>query len=101
MKNSAAANLAFEGTELTQLASELRDAYEHLDGLCSELSNGGIVQARDIEPAIAQAVPMLRLAASMLETFNLIGDGPQVTSPRAGAGGGAGSKTVSQNPLLI
>jgi hypothetical protein len=89
MKNNAAENPAAEGNELSDLASELRDTYELLDRLCTQLKGGGIVQARDIEPTVAQAVPKLRHAVMWLNSVSMVRDSR------------ADSKRVSKNPLLI
>jgi hypothetical protein len=74
MNNKAAENLASESDQLRHLASDLREAYMVLDKLCSQLEGGGIVQARDVEPAVAQTVPKLRRAVAVLNTVTMIGD---------------------------
>ncbi len=74
MNNKAVENLVSESDQLRHLASDLREAYLVLDKLCSQLEGGGIVQARDVEPAVAQTVPKLRRAVAVLNSVTMIGD---------------------------
>ena len=74
---------------LYELADDLNEICASLDELCVALQGGGIVQARDIEPSLASAVPKLRRAvatlndASAREDRNGRDDGDSATgSPR-------------------
>jgi hypothetical protein len=51
---------------LRSLATDLHEVYSMLSELSSHLEGGGIVQARDVEPAVSKAVPRLRNAVAML-----------------------------------
>ena len=74
MNNNVAANLASESNQLRLLASELREAYTLLDHLCKQLEGGGIIQARDVEPTVAKAVPTLKHAVAVLNSVTMIGE---------------------------
>ena len=82
-------------SQLHDLTNDLREVYGLLDDLCSQLKGGGIVQARDVEPAISQAMPRLRRAVIALNAETMIANDRErrkrqrrFTSP-------------GQNPLLI
>lgn len=61
--NSTSQESAFT---LRGLATDLHEVYSMLNELSSHLEGGGIVQARDVEPAVSKAVPRLRNAVAML-----------------------------------
>ena len=65
-KNTATAG-GSTNDQLQHLATDLGEVYNLLHGLCSKLAGGGIVQARDIEPSVARAVPKLRRAVADAE----------------------------------
>jgi len=79
--------------QLRYLATDLHEVYSLLNELSLQLEGGGIVQVRDVEPAVSMAVPKLRsavaalYAASKHEDIN--GEQP------------AGTSLLSQNPLLM
>jgi len=52
---------------LHELAADLNEVYGLMNELCTTLQGGGIVQARDIEPSVAKAVPKLRHAVDTLK----------------------------------
>lgn len=52
--------------QLHYLATDLHEVYSILDELRLQLEGGGIVQARDVEPAVSKAVPKLRSAVATL-----------------------------------
>ena len=74
---------------LRYLATDLHEVYSRLNELSANLEGGGIVQARDIEPAVAMAVPRLRNAVATLYAATQRDD--------HSANGGLSNK----NPLLI
>ena len=65
--NLAANNAAPEPETLRIIAGELTEVHSLLTALCKELSGGGIVQARDLEPMIAETVPKLRHAVRAMQ----------------------------------
>jgi len=77
---------------LKSLAADLNEVYDLMNELCEQLQGGGIIQARDIEPSVAKAVPKLRHAVAALNE----------ASRRGGNGGEPGDETSpSQSPLLM
>ncbi len=78
---------------LHYLATDLHDVYCMLDELRLQLEGGGIVQVRDVEPAVSKAVPRLRSAVATL----------YAASKRAENHGDplAETSSPSRNPLLI
>ena len=68
MKNNdnAATRATTKNDKLRDLALDLGEAYTLLNSLSSQLEGGGIVRARDVEPAVAKAVPKLRHAVAVL-----------------------------------
>jgi hypothetical protein len=79
--------------QLRYLATDLHEVYSLLSELSLQLEGGGIVQARDVEPAVSAAVPRLRSAVETLyaaskrgETY---GDSPDAIS------------SPGRNPLLM
>jgi len=77
---------------LAELASHLNDVYVSLHELCAALQGGGIMQARDIEPALASAIPVLRDAVTTLNDVSVQDDDTR----RRGA-----ITAASQSPLLM
>lgn len=74
---------------LRELAVDLSEVYGLMSELCDQLQGGGIVQARDIEPSLARAVPKLRRAlAALNEAATDADELGDVTAP-------------SQSPLLM
>jgi len=69
---NAATHSATEKDELRNLALDLREAYTLLNGLSIQLEGGGIVRARDVEPAVAKAVPKLRHAVAVLNAVTTV-----------------------------
>jgi len=79
-------------SSLRDLAADLDEVYRQMDELCEQLQGGGIVQARDIEPSLAKAVPKLRRAVATLSE----------ASTRGSSAGELGEVTApSQSPLLM
>jgi len=79
-------------SSLRDLAADLAEVYRLMDELCEQLQGGGIVQARDIEPSLAKAVPKLRRAVATLSEASAHGSN----------GGELGEVTApSQSPLLM
>jgi len=64
--DNAATDATTKNDELRDLALDLGEAYTLLNSLSSQLEGGGIVRARDVEPAVAMAVPKLRHAVAVL-----------------------------------
>lgn len=81
--------------QLRHLASDLRETYKLLDMLCTQLEGGGVVPARDVKPAISEAVPKLRNAVDVLNKVTRI-DVARRSQARPGE-----KKSASKNPLLI
>ena len=77
---------------LRTLATDLHEVYSLLNELSSNLEGGGIVTARDIEPAVSRAVPRLRNAVAMLYAASQNDDYGELAP---------GSERINQNPLLI
>lgn len=77
---------------LLELATDLNDVYESLSELCTMLQGGGIVQARDVEPSLAMAVPKLQYA---VRTLN------ETAEPDNDAGSNDRDGAASQSPLLM
>lgn len=77
---------------LHELAIDLHDVYESLSELCAMLQGGGIVQARDVEPSLASAVPKLQRA---VKTLN------DAAAPAEDAGRKDGNGDASQSPTLM
>lgn len=77
---------------LHELAIDLRDVYKSLSELCEMLQGGGIVQARDVEPSLAIAVPKLQRAVQTLNEAAAPADDPG-SNDREGA--------ASQSRLLM
>ncbi len=59
---------------VNELAVDLNEIYASLNELCTALQGGGIVQARDIEPSLAKAMPVLRHAVTTLNEASDRGD---------------------------
>ena len=78
---------------LRSLATDLHEVYSMLNELSSHLEGGGIVQARDVEPAVSKAVPRLRNAVAALyaATKHEENERDRMT----------GLRTPNQNPLLM
>jgi len=64
--DNAATRATTKNDKLRDLALDLGEAYTLLNSLSSQLEGGGIVRARDVEPAVAKAVPKLRHAVAVL-----------------------------------
>ncbi len=77
---------------LHELASDLHGVYESLRELCEMLQGGGIVQARDVEPSLANAVPKLQHA---VQTLN------EAAAPAEDAGRNDRDGAASQSPPLM
>jgi len=54
-------------SNLREIAVDLNEVYGLMNELCATLQGGGIVQARDIEPSVAKAIPKLRRAVDTLK----------------------------------
>lgn len=93
--NNGVVDLVSKDDQLRHLASDLREAYKVLDRLCTQLEGGGIIPARDVEPAISEAVPKLRNAVNVLNNVTRI---DRARGPKLGAGE---KRSISKNPLLI
>ena len=76
--------------QLRYLATDLHEVYSLLNELSLQLEGGGIIQVRDVEPAVAKAVPKLRSAVAAL----------YAASKHAEAGGKRPG-VPNQNPLLM
>ena len=94
-KNNGVVDLVSKDDQLRHLASDLREAYKVLDMLCTQLEGGGIIPARDVRPAVSEAVPKLRNAVDVLSKVTPISEARQ---PRIRTGE---KKPISKNPLLI
>jgi hypothetical protein len=94
-KNNRVVDLVSKDDQLRHLASDLREAYKVLDLLCTQLEGGGIVPARDVRPAVSQAVPKLRNAVDVLSNVTRI---DQARRPKLRTGT---KRSISKNPLLI
>ncbi len=91
MKNNNSGTIIADD-ELRYLATDLHEVYSRLNELSSQLEGGGIVQVRDVEPAVSMAVPKLRSAVAVLYAATKHdddGDRP------------ADASALNQNPLLI
>lgn len=93
--NNGVVDLVSKDDQLRHLASDLREAYKVLDLLCTQLEGGGIVPARDVEPAVSEAVPKLRNAVNVLSKVTHINEARR---PKLRAGE---KRSISKNPLLI
>ena len=80
---------------LRELAADLGEIHDTLSHLCEALQGGGIVQARDIEAPIADAVPRLGRAISALNSVS--SNGGQGTDKRDPGE----PDSPSRSPLLI
>lgn len=78
---------------LRHLATDLHEVYSRLNELSANLEGGGIVQVRDIEPAVSMAVPRLRSAVATL--YAAVKRNETLGNRRAGSG------KPNQNPLLM
>ncbi|MDJ0928390.1 MAG: hypothetical protein QNJ73_12165 [Gammaproteobacteria bacterium] len=76
---------AGQAEKLRSIAGELSEVHSLLAALCKELSGGGIVQARDLEPMIAETVPKLRHAVRAMQGIET----------------DSGDDGEEQNPLLM
>jgi hypothetical protein len=94
-KNNGVVDLVSKDDQLRHLATDLQEAYRVLDILCTQLEGGGIVPARDVEPAVLETVPKLRNAVDVLSKVTQI---DQARRPKIRAGD---KKSISKNPLLI
>lgn len=56
---------------LRGLAADLNEIHTSLNELCAILQGGGIIQARDVEPTLANATPKLRRAINTLNEASL------------------------------
>ena len=82
-----------ETQTLRHLATDLHEVYSQLNELRSQLEGGGIVQVRDVEPAVSRAVPKLRSAVATLYA---------ATKHDENLGNGSDSASrPNQNPLLM
>ena len=87
-KDNLVSNDAIPQAEtLRSIAGELTEVHSLLTSLCKELSGGGIVQARDLEPMLAGTVPKLRHAVRVMQGLE--------------EHGGKRQDGDDQNPLLI
>ena len=93
--NNGVVDLVSKDDQLRHLASDLREAYKVLDMLCTQLEGGGVVPARDVRPAVSEAVPKLRNAVNVLNNVTRI---DRARGPKLRAGG---KTSISKNPLLI
>ena len=93
--NNGVVDLVSKDDQLRHLASDLREAYKVLDMLCTQLEGGGVVPARDVRPAVSEAVPKLRNAVKVLNNVTRI-DRARGLKRRAGD-----KRSISKNPLLI
>ncbi len=93
--NNGVVDLVSKDDQLRHLASDLREAYKVLDRLCTQLEGGGIVPARDVRPAVSEAVPKLRNAVKVLNNVTRI---DRARGPKLRADG---ERSISKNPLLI
>ena len=79
--------------KLRDIVGELTEVHGLLDLLCTQLEGGGIVQAKELEPVVAEAAPKLRKALNEMNTLTHQGgarvEGRRNQSPR------------SKNPLLM
>ena len=73
---------------LHDLVGDLSDVYGLMSELSLQLQGGGIVQARDIEPSVAKAVPKLRRVVAALQAAS--------TNSESGE-----EPLLNQNPLLM
>lgn len=78
---------------LRSLATDLHEVYSMLNELSAHLEGGGIVQVRDVEPAVSKAVPRLRNAVATLYA---------ATRRDENRGDGlTGERAANRNPLLM
>jgi len=70
-----------QSDSLHDLAVDLNEVYGLMSELCSQLQGGGIVQARDIEPSLARAVPKLRRAITTLAKATESGASGELSGP--------------------
>jgi hypothetical protein len=77
---------------LRELAVDLNEVYDLINDLCTTLQGGGIVQARDIEPSVAKAVPKLRRAVDTLKA---------AAAKRDAGGGREHTDDPHRSPLLM
>ncbi|MDH3739663.1 MAG: hypothetical protein OER92_10755 [Alphaproteobacteria bacterium] len=88
--NSEAQNSYFT---LRNLASDLHEVYSMLNELSAHLEGGGIVQVRDVEPAVSKAVPRLRNAVATLYAASKHDEQGDDRLP--------GDQEPNRNPLLM
>jgi hypothetical protein len=94
-RKTPSTSLSSANQTIRHLAFDLREVYELLDSLCSQLAGGGIVQARDIEPAVAKAMPKVKRAVNALNALNVITDDELGKNDDGDAG------SPGQSPLLM
>jgi hypothetical protein len=93
--NNPQAQVTSKNESLRHLATDLREVYGVLNELCSQLEGGGIVQCKDVEPAVALAVPKLRRAVAALNAASMLTEGQAAPDPSAA------TISAGQNPLLM
>lgn len=79
--------------QLRFLATDLHEVYSLLNELSIQLEGGGIVQVRDVEPAVSMAVPRLRNAVATLYAAS---QHDEIDGEHA-----ARASLQNQNPLLM
>jgi hypothetical protein len=93
--NNPQAQVTSKNESLRHLANDLREVYGVLNELCSQLEGGGIVKCKDVEPAVAQAIPKLRRAVAALNAASMLAEGQAAPDPSAA------TMSAGQNPLLM
>lgn len=73
-RKTSPASLSSANQTLRHLAFDLREVYALLDDLCAHIAGGGIVQARDIEPAVVQAMSKVKRSVNALNAINALAD---------------------------
>lgn len=66
-KSKTAPAILSHANNLQRLVQDLHDVHAMLSDLCAGLGGGGIVQARDIEPALARSVARIGNACAALD----------------------------------
>lgn len=79
--------------QLRNIVGDLAEVHSLLQLLCTQLAGGGIVEARQLEPVVAEAEPKLR---RIVDTMSALSDegSPRVEVRRSRA-------PKSGNPLLM
>ena len=70
-----------QSDSLHDLAVDLNEVYGLMSELCAQLQGGGIIQARDIEPSVARAIPKLQHAITTLAKATESGSSGEITGP--------------------